>query len=214
MPEPTLFAYNTIAQHVRLPYPVIVDGGANKGRRTQTFLDLYPGAHVHAFEPLPDLAAKLCKKFSSHDVTVHQYGLGASSFPTTINKLNRPTLSSILSPSGIRDKYADQVLSLSDVIPIRVVTLDERLPEGADIIKLDLQGYELEALRGMQHALTRCHAVLVEVAFTALYEGQPLFDEIETYLSLFNFSLEKLYDVWTNQHNQKTAADALFLKSY
>ncbi|WP_051261817.1 FkbM family methyltransferase [Desulfovibrio inopinatus] len=212
MPEPTLFAYQTIAKHVSHVHPVIVDGGANKGRRTQTFLDLFPEAHIHAFEPLPDLASKLSKRFPAQSVTVHQYGLGASSFPTTINKLNRPTLSSILPPSGIQEKYADQVLTLSDVIPIQVVSLDEVLPDGADVVKLDLQGYELEALRGMPQTLARCRAILVEVAFIPLYEGQPLFEEIELFLSSSGFVLEKLYDIWTNQQNEKTAADALFLR--
>ena len=52
--------------------PVVVDGGANKGRVAARFLAELPGCRVEAFEPQPGLARKLAKRFAHEPrLTVH-----------------------------------------------------------------------------------------------------------------------------------------------
>jgi FkbM family methyltransferase len=64
--------------------------------------------------------------------------------------------------------------------------------EIVDAIKLDTQGSELDILRGSQKALERCALVVVEVEFNPLYEGQPLFCDIDRFLRDRGFVLWRL----------------------
>ena len=55
-----------------------------------------------------------------------------------------------------------------------------------DVIKLDIQGFELEALKGMGALLRHVKYILCEVSFKKLYHNQALFLDIANYLESFN----------------------------
>jgi hypothetical protein len=66
---------------------------------------------------------------------------------------------------------------------------------GIDVIhaiKLDTQGSELDILRGAEKALRGCIFVIVEAEFNPLYEGQPLFCDVDRFLRDRGFSLWRL----------------------
>jgi FkbM family methyltransferase len=58
-----------------------------------------------------------------------------------------------------------------------------------DIIKIDVQGGELEVLRGLGDAIASVQCVEVEVSFIKGYRDQPLFNEIYDFLCLSGFGL-------------------------
>jgi hypothetical protein len=58
-----------------------------------------------------------------------------------------------------------------------------------DIIKLDVQGFELEVLKGMDKYLSQVSYLIVEVSFKEYYHGQPLFLDIANYVAGFNFNI-------------------------
>lgn len=193
--------------------PCIIDGGANKGRTVDTFLRLYPTATIWAFEPIPELARKLATRFAGNDrILVRQAALGSSAGSLTLNILESRTCSSLLKPTGIREKHADKPMEVARTAQVNVVRLDAMLPGGVDVVKLDLQGYELEALRGAEGLLPGVSAVLCEVAFMDLYAGQPLADDIVAWMQERGFVLEGFYRVTRNAQTQRVSADALFLR--
>jgi hypothetical protein len=51
------------------------------------------------------------------------------------------------------------------------------------VIKLDLQGYEIEALRGALGTLSHVRYVISEVSFAEFYVGQPLFTDVVRFLA-------------------------------
>lgn len=192
--------------------PVVIDGGANKGNVTARLLVALPRARIMAFEPQPRLARKLIKRFRDEPrVAVVAAALGdeAATLPLTI--LRRPTLSSLLAPTGIRDKYADQDLPVTATVDVPVVRLDAML-DRADIIKLDVQGYELPALRGASELLPRVTAVVAETARYPLYAGQALLPELEAYLQKYGLELNGLYDSFRDATGRIVSGDALFLR--
>ncbi len=193
--------------------PVIVDGGANKGNVTARLLEAFPGARIEAFEPQARLAKKLAKRFAGDArVAVHALALGEAPARLTLCVMNRPTLSSLLPPTGIRDKYAGEALAVTGTPTVAVARLDAALPR-ADVIKLDLQGYELPALRGATGLLPRVAAVAAEAALVPLYAGQALLPELEAFLEGFGFSLDGMYDVFRNGTGRIVSGDALFLRA-
>src|SRR5262249_5627754 len=53
-----------------------------------------------------------------------------------------------------------------------------KVAEQPDFLKLDVQGYELEVLRGAENSLKSMAAVLAEVNLIDIYRGAPLLDEL------------------------------------
>lgn len=193
--------------------PVIVDGGANKGRTVEAFRRAFPLARIMAFEPIPELARRLRKRFGDDiDIFVMEQALGETAGRAGLTVMNRPTLSSLLTPTGIRDKYADEVIEETARIEVEVVRLDAAATGGADIVKLDLQGFELQALRGATGILGRVAAVVAEVAFRQLYDGGALYPDIEAFLAGFGLEPAGLADRADAPDGSPVSADALFLR--
>ncbi|MFN2607041.1 MAG: FkbM family methyltransferase [Acidimicrobiales bacterium] len=82
---------------------------------------------------------------------------------------------------------------------VEVTTLDEWCAaegvERVDVIKIDTQGSELGILQGADRVLDTVRAVEVEVEFNELYEGVPLFSEIDRFLRTKGFVLWRLRDM-------------------
>lgn len=102
---------------------------------------------------------------------------------------------------------------------LKTTTLDNLALKSADFIKIDIQGGELNALRGGQTLLKIALGLEIEVEFIALYKNQPLFGEICAFLSGFEFEFIDFVNLcrWERlQHNsygQCVFGDALFLRS-
>ena len=76
-----------------------------------------------------------------------------------------------------------------------------------DHLCLDVQGAELEVLKGFGDILNNFKSILCEVSFVELYENQPLINDVDIFLKNFNFY--RVID--TNSHNG-IWVDALYVK--
>lgn len=56
-----------------------------------------------------------------------------------------------------------------------------------DLIKLNIQGAELDALRGGEKLLSTASAVFLEVSFVESYIGRPMFADVDTYMRAAGF---------------------------
>lgn len=92
-------------------------------------------------------------------------------------------MTSLLKPDGNTLRHFDGFPEWGEVIaeqPIDTVRLDE-ISEIAqlDFLKIDAQGSELSVFRGGRKKLGAAVAVQTEVSFIPLYEGQPVYGEID-----------------------------------
>lgn len=62
----------------------------------------------------------------------------------------------------------------------------------ADFLKIDTQGSELDILRGAENSLKDIFGVELEVEFIPLYENQPLFSDIQAFMTQKGFVLYDL----------------------
>lgn len=85
--------------------------------------------------------------------------------------------SSLLAP-------ADPSIRTVDEVEVSARPLDELVPDLADfsLLTLDVQGAELQVLRGAPALLQQLKMVVVEVNFRRRYKGCPLASEIETFM--------------------------------
>ena len=191
--------------------PLVVDGGANKGRTVARLLELLPQCSLVAYEPLPRLARKLGKRFRDDArVRLREAALGSAPARLAINELESATCSSLLEPKAILQKHPDKPMGVARRVEVEVVRLDQDLRETPQLIKLDLQGYELEALRGAEGLLGGVRGVLCEVSFAGMYKGQPLAGELMAWMEARGFRVRGLYRPWFDEDGNLSAADALF----
>jgi FkbM family methyltransferase len=198
---------------------VIFDVGAQNGDTTVKYAELFPTAKIYAFEPSPsnfqDAALKLC------DVSgrVHLSKCAISDRIGEIKfHLNSHSGTHSILPIG-DVQYWREPASNVDVISVPCRTVDsiveeERLDQ-IDILKMDIQGGELAALKGARKSLEagRINIIVAEVEFQPLYSEQPLFWEIGQYLANVGYHFFGLYDC--QFHRSKPAllcwADAIFV---
>lgn len=80
-------------------------------------------------------------------------------------------------------------------------------------MKLDLQGSERDALVGAGGLLSRLGAALVEVQFVALYDGAPLFCDINEIMKRHGLSLFQFYEMVRSPDDGRLLyGDALFVR--
>jgi hypothetical protein len=82
------------------------------------------------------------------------------------------------------------------------------------LIKVDVQGYEAQVLRGGVRTFGRALVLLLEVSFAELYEGQSLFDDIYALIRGLNFSCCGMFNNIYDPHSHRVLqSDALFVRS-
>jgi FkbM family methyltransferase len=159
-------------------------------------------ARVIGFEPQADQLERL-RREAGDARAYFPYFLGDGK-PGTFHRCRYPGCSSLFRPDpGVIDRFSGIDASLPEgnftVIgteQVETTRLDD-VPEleGCDFLLVDTQGSELDVLRGGVRALERTAVVEMEVEFVPLYEGQPLFAEIDLFMRERGFLLHKLIDI-------------------
>ena len=85
-----------------------------------------------------------------------------------------------------------EIVSQENVQTHKVDEVDE-IPK-FDHLKIDVQGAELDVLRGSVEKLKCCVAAEIEVEFLPLYENQPLFGEVEAFMREQGFFFHRFMD--------------------
>ncbi len=94
-------------------------------------------------------------------------------------------------------------------------TLDAILGEGVpvDFIKIDIQGYELEALRGAAQILPKVDAVLMEISLIEINKGAPLFAEVIAFMKERDFIAHEIVELHRRPLDQAmNQIDMLFIR--
>lgn len=188
----------------------VLDVGASHGQFALYARHRWRNAEIVCFEPIPTVADKL-RSVLGHSATVHCTALGSQAGVQPLN-LSRSDDSSSLLPIGrqaVEFPRTDRVGS----IEVQVATLAEYL--GVDskrpvVLKIDVQGYELEVLRGAGRELEYVDEILCECSFVELYRGQPVASDVIGYLQARGFRLAHIAGITTSGSGAQLQADFLF----
>lgn len=171
----------------------VIDGGANVGDFSEFSLRLFPNAIVYAIEPQSGCQAALefLRLRSASRLIIHSVAICGPAANGTV--LTMVTDERRISTGA---HVASGEVSTAHTESVPCITLDSLLarnlqPGASALLKLDLQGYELEALAGAITTLKFCDAVLTEVSFfSQAYE--PSISALVAFLANQGF---ELYDI-------------------
>jgi FkbM family methyltransferase len=193
-----LHVYRTIeyVRHFNLPSDgVVLDVGGGVGATARIFSKAFPKGRVHVFEPIPGNLEKIKKHCAGlQNIAFRPVALGNESHTFRMNLTQNITSSSLLEvASDIESPFFATILNSKDSIEVAVVKLDD-LSEisGANILKIDAQGFELAVLKGAVDKLKNINIVVLELANHHFYKGAPQYYEVDQFFREHNF---ELYDM-------------------
>lgn len=170
----------------------VIDVGANRGQFALECRLLLPAIPVVSFEPIPAAAAIFRKVHGdARTVELIETALGETD-GTAILHLSKSADSSSLLPIGERQsslfRNTEEVGTLS--VPLNRLDhfIDRWTGRNRQLLKLDVQGFELNVLRGSIETLKSCQFVYAECSEIELYEGQSLRSEVVAFLNQQGFS--------------------------
>ena len=186
---------------------MVVDAGAADGGFAREIRAIYPDAKVLCIEPRTDAQPKL-KQLASElsGITIAQTLVGDK--VGTVDFYEHLDQSSMLEDArgGFGTKVTQPITTIDELIS------SLHLP-APDMLKLDLQGAELLALRGATEAMKTAQVIQVEASFMPFYQGQPLFAEVVAFLAERKFRLYDVHALWHRPLDGALAqGDFLFIR--
>ncbi len=157
----------------------VFDVGAYKGDFAQYCLRIWPNAKVNCFEALEDKVNQL-QQLASRNSAIQVFpGLLGAETRDKVPLHKAETASSVL---------VEQIPQNFPVTYQPMRTVDQIVQEHfggspPDLLKLDVQGYELEVLKGAEKSLPKMQVVLAEVSLLDIHQNVPLFAEIVAWLN-------------------------------
>lgn len=207
-----LIPFNKIVEKYDIKPTGIIHAGAHTAEELEAYLSA-GFTKVIWIEANPELEDVLLSRIKNHrgKMFVEIACIGEEtgrevSFKITNNKQS----SSVLNLAHHATQYPHIVVS--EEVKMKTRTLAEIVGK-YDFLKykflnMDLQGYELHALKGLGQLLHNIDYVYTEINLTSLYEGCVLFEDLKNYLEGFDFELVEK-DVTPG-----TWGDAFFVKKW
>ncbi len=221
LPGEAFCAIDEISKALKFDPKIIVVGGGYDGKSTLRYLELFPNAFIYFFEPEQKNyeVAKLNLRPVDHKVKMFRAALADECGELILNINSHSATHSIFKIGNV-DLWDEFVITQESRV-VQSLTIDsifekEKI-DHIDILHLDTQGAELLALFGAKNALfqNKIKIIRTEVEFENIYENQPLFWEIGSYLSRLNYRFIKNVDLKfrTSDVPKLVWADSIFISN-
>jgi len=169
----------------------VLDVGANEGAFSAGLLAVAPQARVIAVEPGPAALERLRARLGGYpNVEIRAAAAARESGTAAFHVTGHDHGSSLRRPRSESRDVLGAGADVVETIEVPTVSLDDLVEDrSVDVLKLDVQGSELDVLRGGREALARTRAVLLEMNFFSQYEGDATFDALHAEMTGLGFAL-------------------------
>jgi FkbM family methyltransferase len=196
-------------------FKAIIDIGANRGQFALVARICFPYAKIICFEPLSEPARVLKKVFNRDPlISIHEIAIGEIETQRTMHVSKQDDSSSLLQITSLQTEIfpgtEEKETRLVLVKPLEAVITKSDIEQPA-LLKIDVQGFENEILKGCQSLLPYFSYIYTECSFIPLYAGQALAHEIISLLDKKGFDLSGIYNLSYDKKGAAIQGDFLFV---
>jgi len=186
----------------------IIHVGGHFGAEASMYNKLFPDSHVMFFEPHPYTYEILKTNIDSYPQMIAvNTALGSRKgvMQMFVETANQGQSNSLLKPKHHAVQYPNIIFN--DTIDVEVDILDAFIFDDTfNFMSIDVQGFELEVLKGAVNTLKNINYIITEVNNKELYEGCCMIEELDGFLKKFGFFRTEVS--WIGQ----TWGDAFYIK--
>jgi FkbM family methyltransferase len=187
------FGINNALLNIIPDIKTIIDIGANIGQYALAAHRFYPNSQIYSFEPVPICYKQLQENTKAiSNIHSYNYALGNQNREITFFQNAHTHASSALNVSKYQMDNVPKTKNFQE-IKVKCLKLDDFPFEHnlltPILLKLDVQGYERNVLEGASSFLQKVNYIILEMSFIAMYDNEPLFDEMHSYLKEKGFKL-------------------------
>tara|TARA_R110002012_G_scaffold311860_2_gene521659 strand:- start:3280 stop:3891 length:612 start_codon:yes stop_codon:yes gene_type:complete len=201
-----LLDFNKIKQKHNMDINGVIHIGGHHGQEFKIYVENNI-ENIMFFEPVPS-TFKILKENIGDKAILHNVALGNENkkIEMYIETANKGQSSSILEPGLHTIQYPH--ITFDNKLEVDMVRLDDFIEESTDynFINIDVQGYELEVMKGAINTLKNVDYIISEVNRDEVYINCSRVNELDSFLSDFGFNrVETTWDGFT-------WGDALYVK--
>lgn len=193
----------------------VVDIGVNHGQFLHLASRLWPNSDIIGIEPNAALAQKANALYAGNpQIRVESCAVGAEDGTIELYVTANDQNSSIHEPTAAfhDDRTADGVVRTEPVALRRLDTLLDS-EKGPMLVKIDVQGAELEVLQGAGDRLDDVSVIIIESPFEEAYDGAAGFDEIYRFLTARGFAYEGALGQLNSKHTGRVRQeDSIYVR--
>ena len=190
---------------------IVIDVGGNRGHYTEALLEVFQGSKIVIFEPAAENIGILRKKFKLNGrVSIEPLALSNTSGQA---ELYANYSGSALSSLNMRN--LDHIGIMFDrVETVKTITFEEYWVQKMDrseidFVKLDIEGHELQALKGFGEALK--HVGLIQFEFGGTHiDSRTYFRDFWEFLRNSGFELYRMGPLGLNRLEAYSERDEFF----
>ena len=158
--------------------PVIIESGAYLGSDTVAMSNLWPQAKIYAFEPNPHTFQKLYNRIKNlKNVTAYKLALSDKTDPAKF------WICANLGACSLLESKLNVAAYQKEPIFVNCLTIDKwaeiNCIKKVDFMWLDMEGYELFALKASPKIFSTVKVVHLEVNLIEYWHGIPLYEEVK-----------------------------------
>ncbi|MDC1037975.1 FkbM family methyltransferase [Candidatus Marinimicrobia bacterium] len=191
---------------------IILDVGAHIGETTESYRKYFPKHKIVCFEPFLESHDYLKMRFiNDSNINIIDTALGIKAETKPLYVSNFTNLNSLQRPNERAWGFADK-----KSIDVEITTLDQFCYDNdieyIDILKLDVQGSELDVLMGSKTLLEKGNISLIyaEWQVVPLYKEHHEYYKIAEFLAGYEYQFYNLYNINESRSGQIRWADAIY----
>lgn len=179
----------------------VIDVGANEGQY-RDFLrrEVEYAGRILSIEPIPALAAQMRQRAGTDPAwTIEECAMGAEASVATFHVTQGSQFSSFLEPIEETTPIFFGQNVVAEAIPVQVETLASLIARHADLLgdriylKLDTQGFDLEALKGLGDRAGSVVALQTETSMKPIYKTMPAYADSIRFVQDMGFTVSQMF---------------------